>query len=127
MNDLEGMINSVLSNPDEMKKIMDMANSIMSENSGKPPEGPPPPMNNEIPPEMKELMKGLSSIPPEMSMAAMQLMKGLGKQKGGKHELLSAMRPYLSEGRRGKLDRAMQMSHVLGVGLNVFAKKGGLL
>ena len=34
MSDLEGMINGILSNPDEMKKIMDMAGKIMGSQNG---------------------------------------------------------------------------------------------
>lgn len=40
MNELGGMLNSILSNPDEMKKIMDMANQIMSGQGGETPAQP---------------------------------------------------------------------------------------
>lgn len=120
MNELEGMINSVLSNPDEMKKIMDMANSLMSGSEKEPPP-------QEAPPGFSGAAQGADSITPEMGAAVMKLIQGLGKGESDKHRLLHAMQPYLSEQRRAKLARAMQLSRMLSAGLGLLGKNGGLL
>jgi hypothetical protein len=123
LSELEGMINSVLSNPDEMKKVMEMASSLMG--GGAASSSPPPQEQSGSMPDLSGLVGGDTALTPEMGAAAMKLLKGFGGGNSEKHVLLNAMKPYLSEPRRTKLDKAMKLSRVLGVGLNLFGKDGG--
>ena len=57
MSDLEGMINGILSNPEEMKKIMEMAGKIMGPESG---SGAAPPNSVEqAAPSLESILSGL--------------------------------------------------------------------
>ncbi len=144
MSELEGMLNSVLSNPEEMKKIMEMANSIMSSNAAESVEKPAPPSpeqshdNVQGMPDLSALgnlagsgggdltgmLKGLSSLPPGLFSAAQKFMGG---GKNDKEKLFKAIGQYLSPARREKLEKAVSMSRMMGIGLSLFGEKGGLL
>lgn len=91
MSELEDRINSVLGDPAQMAEITRMARSLMGggesetepESAGVPDAG---------------LLKKLGG-----------LMRS-GAADGREQALLEAMKPYLSEKRRGKLDRAMKLA-----------------
>lgn len=142
MNELEGMINGLMSNPEEMQKIMDIANSVM-EKSGAPSGGGQPPSPA---PAVSGGggMQGLSgllgnlgglgalgNIAPALGRAAKSFMGGGGQSRpaalgagGDKAALIEAMKPFLSESRRGKLDRASQMAKMMSMGLSLFGGRG---
>ncbi|NLH00968.1 MAG: hypothetical protein GX488_03520, partial [Clostridiales bacterium] len=120
MNDLEGMINGILSDPDQMKKIMDMAGQIMGTDGGNstPASGGG---DSQAAPPLDNILSGLNlnNIPGGLSSVIQNVMGSVGIQKllsvamnsintkNDKQELLEAMKPWLSEKRRQKVDRAM--------------------
>ena len=85
MDELEDKLNSILSDPGQMEKIAGLARTLMG---GAGPEAAP-----EVPPRMAFAMRG-------------------GGDGGREQALLAAMRPYLSEKRRGKMDRALQLARL---------------
>lgn len=131
MNELEGMINGLMSNPDEMKKIMEMANSIMSGAGNTPSEEPPSSPPTSTPAQMPDLsglgnlLGGLSSLPPGISAAAQKLIQNPAKTSGDKSALFTSLTPFLSEKRRSKLERAVQLAKMMNIGLSIFGKNGG--
>ncbi len=130
MNELEGMINGILSNPDEMKKIMDIASSVMGGNAA---ESKPPVVEEDTAqmPDMSGLLSGLSKLPGGIASVAQKLFggamsgSGLMGGSGDKTALLEAMRPWLSEKRKGKLETAMRVAKVMKVAGAAFFKSGG--
>lgn len=160
MSDLEGMINGILSNPEEMKKIMDMAGKIMGPDGGL---GTVPAASANSPtPSLDNILSGLNAE--GLTSAAGNLLGGGGLQsllgdgglqkllgsstvqrligsplvqnlvsgavnpKNDKKELFDAMKPYLSEKRRHKLDKAIVFAKVMrvaGVAGAAALKKGG--
>jgi len=141
MNELEGMINGLMSNPEEMQKIMDIANSIMGgQNQNGNGEGGGNAQNNSsaaapggTPGGLGSILGNLGSlgnIAPSLGKAASGLMSGKSRGNGGgaggdKAALIEALKPFLSESRRGKLDRAAQMAKVMNMGLGLFGNRGG--
>ena len=161
MSDLEGMINGILSNPEEMKKIMDMAGKIMG------PDGAlgtaPAASVNPSTPSLDNILSGLNGE--GLASAAGNILGGGGLQsllgsgglqkllgsstvqkligsplvqnlvggavnntKNDKKELFDAMKPYLSEKRRYKLEKAIVFARVMrvaGVAGAAALKKGG--
>ena len=137
MSQLEDMINGVLNDPEQMKKIMDIAGSIMggngeSQTAGEAEHPVEPP--TDLGGIMKGLsgLSGLSGIPglSGLSGGLGNLAKGFLSGAGGRDEektaLLEAMRPWLSEKRQGKLDRAMKLARVMRIAGAAFLKNGGL-
>lgn len=139
MNDLEGMINGILSDPDQMKKIMDMAGQIMGTDGGNstPASGGG---DSQAAPPLDNILSGLNlnNIPGGLSSVIQNVMGSVGIQKllsgamnsintkNDKQELLEAMKPWLSEKRRQKVDRAMMFAKVMRfAGAAALLRKGG--
>ena len=90
MDELESRLSSVLGDPQQMEKITKLAQSIMSgagANESASSEGP--------------------GLDPEMLGRLTRLMN---TQEGREEKMLEAMSPYLSEKRRGKMNRALKIA-----------------
>lgn len=126
MNNIEDMINGVLSNPEQMKKVMELAGTLFGEekaNTQEPAEeGSPPAVDMS---SLGGLMSGLSNLPGGLASAAGKLLGGSAKASKDKTQLLEAMKPWLSEKRRSKLDMAMKAAKVMRAAGSVFISKGG--
>lgn len=94
MGELEDSINQVLGDPKQMEKIASLAKSLMGggEDGAKP----------EMPDFDPKLMQKISG-----------LMNGDAIKDGKDKKLLEAMRPYLSEKRRSRMDRAMKLAKMV--------------
>lgn len=140
MNELEGMINGLMSNPEEMQKIMDIANSIMGgqNQNGNGGDGgntqntnsASTPASGGAPGGLGSILGNLGNIAPALGKAASALKSGQSRGNGGgaggdKAALIEALKPFLSESRRGKLDRAAQMAKVMNMGLGLLGSRGG--
>lgn len=99
MDELEEKINAVLNNPAELEKISKIASSIMGGNSNKPEE----------PPQEPDVDMGV-----DMGMLKQMLsgLRGNGGKKTESRDLLEAMKPFLAEKRRRKIDKAMKLARL---------------
>lgn len=119
MSELEDKINSILSDSAQMEKITNLAKSLMggepSESRG---EGGGKDQNDMLSKLMGSLGGGsgsgdaLGGIDPAMLARIGSLMQSGGAVKREEQALLEAMRPYLSEKRRKKMDRAMNIARL---------------
>lgn len=110
MEDFEEKLNSILSSPEAMGQIMALASSLSGENPQETTEEvqKPPAEEKESP------FPALGGIDPSMMQKAMTLLQAYNGSNE-KAALLQAMRPFLREERRGKLDKAIQMARFSGV------------
>lgn len=102
MEDIEEKLNAILGNPQMMSQLMRMAQSL-----GNPPEepGPSPPLGPQVP---------LAGV----DLGILQKVAGLAQQSGidrNQQALLKALRPYLSQERISKLEKAMRAAKIAGV------------
>lgn len=125
MSGIEEMINGVLSDPEQMKKLTSMAQSIMGGAGGEPLSLP------ESGGGMPDWSGLLGKLPPGILKAASGFLGG-GRSGGGtaavsgdKTELLNALSPWLSEKRRAKLERSIRLAGFLKLGVGVFFGSGG--
>ena len=115
MSEFEDRINSVLNDPEQMNKIANLAKSLMGGDGQKTAPGDGGMMG-----KLGELAKGLSgggsagqespAIDPAMLGKIGRLMKAGNTQSSNERALLEAMKPYLTEKRRQKMDRALQLA-----------------
>ena len=84
MSDFEDSLNSILNDPDKMQSIASMAKSLMGGDA--------------------------SESVPDIDTGALKKLMGSGDNRDTK--LLEAMRPYLSEKRRSKMDRALKIARL---------------
>jgi hypothetical protein len=92
MDDLEGQIRQVLNDPAQMAQIMGLAQSLMG--GGSDSAAPPPPADG-------GLLGKLGALTGKPAASG-----------GGQQALLQAIRPYLSEKRQRKVDRALQITRM---------------
>ncbi|MBQ6465305.1 MAG: hypothetical protein IJJ43_03465 [Oscillospiraceae bacterium] len=102
MGELEDRINSVLNDPRQMERIMDMARSLMG--------GETPPAS------------GFEAPDPELTARLGSLLQSGG---GERRALLEALRPWLSPRRSEKLERAMRMARVARLASAALGETGG--
>ena len=95
MDDLSEKLSSILSDPDAMKEIAQLASTLGVDAPGVHKEPDPPKKSASA--DMMSMMSGL-----------MPLMGSL-KQEDDTTRLLDAIRPFLGEERRVKLDRAKKL------------------
>ena len=95
MDELEEKLNAVLNNPSELEKISKIASAIMGGSGDKPEE---PPQEPDI--DMGMLKQMLSGL------------RGNGGKKSESRDLLEAMKPFLADKRRRKIDKAMKLARL---------------
>ena len=107
MNELEERINSVLSDPAQLEKLTGLAQRLMG-GADTPPAAEAP------------------SVPDVGLLAKLAAgLKGAESEPGRERALLAAMRPYLSEGRREKMDRAVKLARMAKLAQRVLGEMGG--
>ncbi|MBP3539569.1 MAG: hypothetical protein J6J62_06970 [Oscillospiraceae bacterium] len=107
MSELEDKINGILGDSEQMAKITELARSLMG-GAGNEEGG-----SNHAPGNDNDGAAGaLSEF--GLDAAALgkigRLMSAGSAQSSNEQALLSAMRPYLTEKRRSKMDRAMKLA-----------------
>ena len=121
MDDLEQKIQSVLSDPEQMQQVLNMARAL---GVSIPERGEPKAREQETPPPEQ-------NIPPQAGVDALsepvsQLLQQAGKLEKRQENLLNALKPFLKPNRREKIDRAMQvarLSHLAGYALRSRGEK----
>lgn len=118
MAEFEEMLNSILSSPEEMEKIMGLAKEL----SGSAPQ-PEKPAG--APPE-KPGVPGLGDLSPKMLASLGKLMGKLGSDKGDdKAALMRSVKPYLKPERQEALDRAVKIARIAHVARAALDEFGG--
>ena len=105
MSELEEQINRILSDPAQMEKLSGLASLLMGGESGEAAPSPAPAPD----PGLLQKLGG-----------------ALGGGAAGKETaLLEAMRPWLSEKRRHKMDRALQLAKMARIARLALGQMGG--
>ena len=130
MSEFEDRINSILGNPEEMEKIMNLASQFMggadkneeiaAERRGGGAQSP----SSGAGPGGLDALGALGGLDMEMFSKMSRLMSQV---KGGseKTELLRAMGPYLKQERREKLEKAVRFARIAKVAGAALREYGG--
>ena len=124
MAEFEDQLNSLLSNPDAMAQIMQLAQSL---GGGAETSQAPPPLSQSAPfpsPHEKaaspcgDLLSSLmGGADPSLMLKLLPLVQELGGQRDSNaQQLLYALRPYLKPERQEKVERALQLARLFHVG-----------
>ena len=110
MSELENMMQKVLSSPEDMSRIMQLAQSLTGGQSG----------SNDPPAEQED-----SKADPDLSNMLQNLMQSLsGAGEQNKTALISALKPYLRKERRAKVERAMKIAKIAKLASGALGKLG---
>ena len=121
MTNFDEKLNSLLSDPEAMGQIMQLARSLGGSFDGsqstlfppEPPQQPSPPVNNLF-----------SGIDPSAVIRLLPLVQELGEQNKNARALLLALRPYLKPERQDKVEQALQLARLICVGKKFFLNQG---
>lgn len=131
MAEFDEKLNSLLSNPEAMAQIMQMAQSLSGgqaqqapqqppQQPAQPPPPPPSPVQPPIPSggDLFSSLSGLTgNIDPTMLTKLLPLIQELGSQNDSNaRQLLYALRPYLKPERQEKIERALQLARLFHLG-----------
>ena len=110
MGDMEDKLNTILSNPAMMQQIMALAQSMGGSGSQEAcapqPQSPAP-------------------LLPDIDLSMVQKLSGFAKKSGidqNQKALLQALRPYLSNHRINRLEKAMQAAKMAGFATSLLGR-----
>ena len=117
--EFDEQLNNILSNPNAMSQIMQLAQSL-SGGQERPTAPPPPQAKQSSPPDLLSSLTG--GIDPKLMARLLPLIQELGSQQDSNaRALLYALRPYLKEERQEKVERALQLARLVHLGTKVLA------
>ena len=129
MAEFDDKLNSLLSNPEAMAQIMQMAQSLSGGQAQQVPQAPPQqPFPPPPPPPVQQTVSqgsnplaALSGLTGGMDTAMLTkllpLIQELGSQNDSNaRQLLYALRPYLKPDRQEKIERALQLARLFHLG-----------
>ena len=138
MAEFDDKLNSLLSNPEAMAQIMQMAQSLSGGQAQQVPQAPPqqptpppppPPVQQAASPGGNPLaaLSGLTGgMDTAMLTKLLPLIQELGSQNDSNaRQLLYALRPYLKPDRQEKIERALQLARLFHLGKKFLAEWGG--
>ncbi len=142
MAEFDDKLNSLLSNPDAMAQIMQMAQSLSGggQEQAAPPSPPQPQQQPQQtapsfswggqgqqtgpqPPQGTDLLSSLTGgMDPKVMLKLLPLIQELGgQQDSNARQLLYALRPYLKPERQDKIERALQLARLFHLGKKFLA------
>lgn len=130
MNDFEEKLNSILSNPDAMAQVMNLAQSLGGNMAGSaaPPTQEPPVKSAQTAgnPENKTRTGDLfSGIDPALITKLLPLLGELNQSGGDERlQLLYALRPFLKPERQDKVERAVKAARLIHIGKKFLTTMG---
>lgn len=123
MAEFDDKLNSILSNPDAMSQIMQLAQSLSGGSGGEqqPAQQQPPPRQTPPPAPPAgggDLLSSLAGgMDPGLLTRLLPVIQELGSQSDSNaRRLLYALRPYLKEERQEKVERALQLARLFHLG-----------
>lgn len=131
MGDFEEKLNAILSNPEAMSQVMNLAQSLNLGGSGgsetAQENASPPQKEGESgnPGDVANLGNLLGQLDPNMLQRVLPLVKELtGGQNDERMQLLYALRPFLRPERRDKVEQAARTAKLIHVGRKLLGNMG---
>lgn len=122
MSELEDKLNTLLSDPNAMAQVMQLAQSLSSTGGGAetaqpspspaaPPQGGAPPSADDLGSLLSQLTGGLD---PQLLARLIPVLRQMDRPESSETAaLLYALRPFLREKRRDKVARAAQLARLI--------------
>lgn len=132
MSEWEEKLNTLLSDPDAMAQVMQMAQSL-SQQMGQPGGAAPP--NGAAAPPSPPPQEGQANasfplpggIDPSLVQKLLPLLSQLNRPESGETAaFLRALRPFLKPERQDKVERAAQLARFIHLGKTLLLSEGGM-
>lgn len=118
-SDFEDRLNSILNDPEQMDKIANMAKSLMGGGDTASTGPQTAPVGDGI----GSMFEGLD---PGMLQRIGSMMSGMNQGNDDNTALLEAMKPFLKEKRRAKMERALKIAKMAKIAQFAFGDLGGI-
>ena len=114
-------LNAILGNQEAMAQIMSLARSLSGDGPGEDPQRTEDEEEREMEgeeayhtaaPAQPDLSSMLGQIDPALLRTGMEVIRQVQSTEDRNAALLQALRPFLREERRGRLDRAIQIARM---------------
>ncbi len=116
MGELDEKLNALLSNPDSMAQVMQMAQQLSS-TFGTQQETPAKTQTPPMPPPASSGNGGfLSGLDPNLAAKFLPLLQEYGKSNSQTMQLLNALRPFLKPEKQDKIERAARLARIIHIG-----------
>lgn len=132
MAEFEEKLNSILGNQEAMSQIMALARSLSgSDHEPNEADTPSQEAENDTPGsscEVPDLSVLLRQVDPRMIQTGIDIMQQIQEAEDRNTALLNALRPFVKEDRRARLDQALELSRItkaVRVLLKTLREKGG--
>lgn len=125
MSELEDKLSKILSSPADMEKIMGLAKSLGG-SLGAPSVGTP--TDSGAAPaglDLSSIAGSLKDIDPKIFRLVTRLVGEYTSGNNDKAALLSAIKPYLKEDRRAKIDKAVEYAKLARLAKTAFREFSG--
>lgn len=117
MGELDEKLNALLSNPDSMAQVMQMAQQLSSSFNQQPETPPaPPPQKQQEPSRPSDGGSFLGGLDPGIAAKFLPLLQEYSKPNTQAMQLLNALRPYLKEEKQEKIQRAAKLARIIHLG-----------
>lgn len=127
MAELEDKLGALLSDPDSMAQVMQLAQQLSQTFGTQEQAAPPPPQpENTASADTAGIGSLLGGIDPKLIMKFLPLLQEYGKSNSQTMQLLYALRPFLKTERQAKVERAAQLARLIHLGKTFFKEMGGL-
>ena len=116
MSELEEKLNTLLSDPNSMAQIMQMAQQLSVTMGGgtdnaPPAQQPPPP-----PAAPPAALPPLGGLDPQVLARFLPLLQEYSRSNSQTMQLLYALRPFLKESKQDKVERAARLARLIHLG-----------
>ena len=136
MSEWEEKLNTLLSDPDAMAQVMNIAQNLsqqMGQSGGSAPPPPPAggaagpaPSASPTPPPQGDPSSLLGGIDPGMIAKLLPVLSQLNRPESGETAaFLRALRPFLKPERQDKVERAAQLARFIHLGKTLLLSEGG--
>ena len=127
MSEFEEKLGSILSDPNAMSQIMSLAQALGGTAAPEPHPPADAPLTAEPPPDFSTLFSSFGEIDPQMLQTGLRLFSEFSSSDDQRTALLLALKPFLKEERRDKVDQAVRiarLSRVARVAFRLFKGRG---
>ena len=125
MSELEDKINGILGDPVQMEKIAGLAKSLMGGSDSSSDTAEKAKSAGGGLDSLMQSLGGDSAIDPAMLARLSRAFSSGAGEKKQERALLEAMKPYLSEKRRSKMDKAIKLARLASIARIAMGEMGG--
>lgn len=129
MSEFDEKLNALLSDPDRMAQIMQMAQSLTGASAHSQSQSPPPspPSPQAAPTSGGDILSALTGgLDPKLLMRLLPVIQELSSDSNSSaRSLLYALRPYLKQERQARVERALQLAKLMHIGKKLFSSWEG--